>query len=218
MGPAPIKTPEGQAELATRRRGLSQRHRTVLFLVDGRRDEAEIKALAAQAGAPESCYGELLGMGLIMRPHLTEPVLPSADEKVDALDSQHIDLPLHEEPTPSEHAELPAVPPLPAESSLHGEFGPAESWLPAEPDEDLDAPLEEARDILLRAVRAEAPVAGSLTLMRLRRARTRADLGALLDEVEQRIRKPHRMLATMHTMRRVRHLLGMPADSSIGAV
>jgi len=214
--PAPIKTPDGQAELATRQRRLSQRHRTVLFLVDGRRSEAQVKALAGQAGVPESCYGELVELGLIMVPQLTEPVLPPEDDASQYVESQHIDLPLHEEGgTPSEHAPLAAVPPLPSESVLQSELGSAESWLPAEEeDAGVDAPLEEVRDILLRAVRSEAPVAGSLTLMRLRRARTRADMEALLDEVEQRIRKPHRMLATTQTMRRVRHLLGQPADSS----
>lgn len=221
MGPgaAPIKTPDGQAELATRQRRLSQRHRTVLFLVDGRRSEVQVKALAAQAGVPESCYGELIEMGLIMVPQLTEPVLPPEDA-APFVDSQHIDLPLHEEDAgaPSEHGPLPAASPLPSDSTLHSELGAGESWLPVEDDDDaVDAPLEEARDILLRAVRAEAPVAGSLTLMRLRRARTRADMAALLGGVEQRLRKPHRMLASTQTMRRVRHLLGLPADSSFTA-
>lgn len=217
--PAPIKTPDGQAELATRRRRLSQRHRTVLFLVDGRRSESQVKALAGQAGVPESCYGELVEMGLIMVPQLTEPVLPPQDEPAQYVESQHIELPLDEDAgTPSEHAPLAAAAPLPSESVLQSELGAAESWLPADEDDDgVDAPLEEARDILLRAVRSEAPVAGSLTLMRLRRARTRAEMQALLDEVELRIRKPHRMLATTQTMRRVRQLLGQPADSSYSA-
>jgi hypothetical protein len=108
---------------------------------------------------------------------------------------------------------------LAAESSLHGELGAGEAW-PAEGDDDpaaVDAPLEEARDILLRAVRNEAPVAGSLTLLRLRRARSRAELELLLDEVETRIRKPHRMLATTQTMRRVRQLLGIPIESSFSS-
>jgi len=48
-GAVPIKTPEGHAELGTRRLRLSQRHRTVLFLVDGRRSEAQVKALADSA-------------------------------------------------------------------------------------------------------------------------------------------------------------------------
>jgi hypothetical protein len=64
-------------------------------------------------------------------------------------------------------------------------------------------------------VRAEAPLAGSLTLLRLRRARTRADLNQLLDEVEARITKPHRSLAAGQTMRRVRMLLDGRADSSL---
>lgn len=218
--PAPIKTPDGLAELATRQRRLSQRHRTVLFLVDGRRSEQEVKALALQAGVPETCYGELLEMGLIMVPQLTEPVLPPEEAASESVESQHIELPLHEDATPSAHAPLPAAQPLPSDSLLQpSELGAAESWLPADDaDAGVDVQLEEARDILLRAVRAEAPVAGSLTLMRLRRARTRADMEALLDEVEQRIRKPHRMLATTQTMRRVRHLLGLPVHSSFSPV
>ena len=56
-------------------------------------------------------------------------------------------------------------------------------------------------------MRAEAPLAGSLTLLRLRRARTRADLNGLLDEVEARITKPHRPQVARETMQRVRRLL-----------
>jgi len=212
-GNAPIRTPDGQAELATRQRRVSQRHRTMLFLVDGRRSEGQVKSLAAQAGVPESCYGDLLEMGLIMVPQLTVPELPAEDTT-----SQHIDLPLHDSGPPSEESMLPEAKSLHPESSLHGDLGAVE-WPPADGDADdpagrVDAPLEEARDILLRAVRTEAPVAGSLTLMRLRRARSRADLHSLLDEVEARIRKPHRMLATTQTMRRVRQLLGASVDSS----
>lgn len=218
-GTAPIKTPDGQAELATRHRRVSQRHRTILFLVDGRRSEAQVKALAAQAGVPESCYGELLDMGLIMIPQMTVPIIPDSDDNPQFVESAHIDLPLHDSGLPSEQSVLPPARSLAAESSLHGELSASEAW-PADGEEEaaaVDAPLEEARDILLRAVRSEAPVAGSLTLMRLRRARTRADLRELLDEVEARIRKPHRMLATTQTMRRVRQLLGVPADSSFTA-
>jgi hypothetical protein len=36
------------------------------------------------------------------------------------------------------------------------------------------------------------------------------DIESLLDEVEQRLRKPHRMIIAAQTMRHVRHLLGMP--------
>jgi hypothetical protein len=84
----------------------------------------------------------------------------------------------------------------------------------------FDAPEDdpvfmEARLLLVRAVRAQAPLAGALTLLKLRRARNRADLAELLDEVEARISRPHRSLATTHTMRRVRQMLGGRADSAL---
>jgi hypothetical protein len=66
---------------------------------------------------------------------------------------------------------------------------------------------------LLRAVRQEAPVSGALTLMKLRRASTREAVEALLDEVEQRLRKPRRQIIAAQTMRHVRHLLSLPLAS-----
>src|SRR5438876_6149754 len=79
---APFKTAAGQEELLRRVRGLSQRHRTVLLLVDGRRTHAEVLRLSRQAGAPDSCFGELLGLGLIELPQ----------NAADAID--HFELPL----------------------------------------------------------------------------------------------------------------------------
>jgi hypothetical protein len=46
--------------------------------------------------------------------------------------------------------------------------------------------------------------------MKLKRATTRDELEALLEEVEQRLRKPHRMIIAAQTMRHVRHLLSLP--------
>ena len=96
-----------------------------------------------------------------------------------------------------------------ADSAL-GMLALPDSWLPS----DLgavpgahDPAFAEARAILWRAVRTEAPLAGSLTLLRLRRARTRADLAPLLVEVETRISKPPRSLAAAQTMLKVRRLL-----------
>lgn len=219
---APIKTPEGLAELATRVRRLSQRHRTLLLLVDGRRSVEQVQRLAGQAGVPPSCFGELLDMGLIVVPRPPPPLPPPSpgDEE-----TAHVDLPLFAETVPEEagadESVLPSVHSLQPESTLNGELGPSEPWAGIETGEggldELDPALEEARDMLLRAVRAEAPVAGSLTLMRLRRARTRADLEALLDEVDARLRKPHRALATTQLLRRVRLLLGSPVDSSLSS-
>jgi len=170
----------GQAELTTRRHRLSQRHRTVLFLVDGRRSEEHVRALAAQAGAGMQCLDDLVLLGLVVRP---------GDARQDAGCGNESSL-------------------LPSSQSLQGES----TWSVADDDKaaPTDRPLAEARELLVRSVRQEAPVAGALTLMKLRRATSREDLEALLDEVEQRLRKPHRQIIAAQTLRHVRHLLGLP--------
>ena len=182
----PSKTPEGVAELAHRTRGLSQRHRTVLLLVDGRRSVSEIVATAQAAGVAAPVFQELVAMGLVQVPESG---------------SEHVDLPL-ESPPAGDSSLLPSVRSLLPESGW--------STLPPVSDSEIDRPLLEARELLMRALRAQAPVSGSLTLMKLRRAETRDDVESLLDEVEQRLRKPHRMIMAAQTMRHVRHLLSLP--------
>ena len=210
-GTIPIKTALGQAELSTRQRRVSQRHRTVLFLVDGKRNAAEVCRMALQAGVPESCFDDLRSLGLIMLFESTAP--PPLGRPAAAIDVLHVDLPLPGFDSALQDSLLPPSRTLSPESvSADSRLGDArlpDSWLPSgsgDPDA-LDPAVVEARLILLRAVRAEAPLAGSLTLLRLRRARTRADLDALLDEVQARITKPHRLLAATQTMQRVRQLL-----------
>jgi hypothetical protein len=224
-GTIPIKTPEGQDELSTRQRRVSQRHRTVLFLVDGRRSANEVRSMALKAGVPESCFGELIDMGLIMLPEPTFSLL--IDTPIEAPDVLHVDLPLAGPDSVGAAADS-LLPPsrtlapesISSDSTLGGLVPAPDSWLPSEAGDlaSLDPAFVEARLILLRAVRAEAPLAGSLTLLRLRRARTRADLKNLLDEVESRITKPHRSLSANQTMRRVRLLLDGHVDSSLTPV
>ena len=210
-GTTPVKTAEGQAELNTRARRVSQRHRTVLFMVDGRRSEAEIIALALKAGVPKTCFDELVDQGLIMRAH------PTFSLVIDEPDVLHIDLPIGG--PDSSLIPLPAARTLQPDSvsldSVAGFSGETDSWLPSDHAETrrTDPAFAEARLLLMREVRAQAPVTGSLTLLKLRRAHSRAELAKLLGEVEGRLRKPHRSVTVDHTLGRVRQLLGESAAS-----
>ena len=183
----PQRTASGHAELATRSKRLSQRHRTVLLLIDGRRSEHDVRKLAAQAGAGAGCLDDLLNLGLVA----LDGGAP-ADAMVTLAAGDESSL-------------------LPSSHSLHGEsiwsaFG-EDSGAPT------DRPFHEARELLLRAVRQEAPVSGALTLLKLRRATSRSALESLLDEVELRLRKPRRQIIAAQTMRHVRHLLSLPTAS-----
>lgn len=208
----PIKTPEAVAELSSRQRKLSQRHRTVLLLVDGRRPEDEVRQLAIAAGSPDTAFDELLDLGMISRPAPLEPepvrVAAPAERRPVPLEADTL------QPSPAPDSVVSLLPPslsLQPESHLDSTInelpGAAMDALESEPFDVQDEALEEARAILLRAVRAEAPVAGSLTMLRLRRARTREDLESLLEEVESRIFKPFKGLWASQTMARVRELL-----------
>lgn len=218
--PVPVKTPEGHAELGTRRLHLSQRHRTVLLLVDGRRTEAQVRELARKAGVADACYDELMGLSLITVPEAGAAPAPTVAEVPETAASAPIPLVVVQESL------LPASRTLPPDSSRIDSVmsgpPPPESWLPPEEDEEeaepvaVDPKLEQAREILLRLVRAEAPVAGSLTLLRLRRARTREDLIQLLDEVEGRVNK-RRSLAVTQSLTSARQLLGPGLDSARSA-
>jgi hypothetical protein len=216
----PVKTPEGQAELSQRTRRLNQRQRTVLFLVDGKRTVVEVQTMALQAGAPPSCMDELIALGMVLVTQPTVPMTryrsasPGAVEPTDIwiepglAAAQPDEIEAVSTPT-SDDSELPSSRTM-APDSANGEVPRALSPMSALQgldDGETDHALEEARDILLRAVRAEAPLAGSLTLLRLRRARTRDELYALLEEVEVRIARPQRLLAAAQTLRRVRQLL-----------
>jgi hypothetical protein len=188
-GVRPQRTASGHAELAKRAKRLSQRHRTVLLLIDGQRNVDAVCQLAAQAGADVQCLEDLLALGLV-----TLASTAPADAAVTVAAGGESSL-------------------LPSSQSLQGES----TWteLDDQPADAVDRPFAEARELLLRAVRQEAPVAGALTLMKLKRATSREALEALLDEVEQRLRKPRRQITAAQTMRHVRHLLSLPAASQI---
>jgi hypothetical protein len=64
----PVRTEVAQQELGNPQRRLSQRHRTVLLLIDGHRREEEVRDMAIRAGSPATCFDELLDMGMIALP------------------------------------------------------------------------------------------------------------------------------------------------------
>ena len=78
LSSAPFKTAEGVDELRHRTRGLSQRHRTVLLLVDGRRPLGEVLGMANKAGAATSHFEELVRLGLVEVP--AEVMAPEPQE------------------------------------------------------------------------------------------------------------------------------------------
>lgn len=59
------KTAAGRAEIETRARKLSPALRSVLLLVDGRRDAGDLRALASEIHAPADALQTLASMGLI---------------------------------------------------------------------------------------------------------------------------------------------------------
>jgi hypothetical protein len=102
---APVKTPLGQDELRHRTRGLGQRYRTVLLLVDGRRPLGEVLGMAHKAGAHTSHFEELVRMGLVEIPDdvaAPEPIetIPGALD-VPKLTSVELDVLIEPALTPS---------------------------------------------------------------------------------------------------------------------
>jgi hypothetical protein len=155
----PVKTPEGQAELSQRLRRVSQRHRTVLLLVDGRRTEQQVRSLALQAGAVDSCFAELVALGMIemsqsptppppapFDPSIaTVPItpLPEVDEE-----PLQVDIPL-DDIAPSALGDAPQAL-LPAARSMLPESTPS-AWAPGEPVPEDSTALESGGPLRARA-------------------------------------------------------------------
>lgn len=108
----PTKTPLGNEELRSRTQRLGQRHRTILFLVDGRRPLAEVLSLAQQAGAATSHFEDLVRLGLVEVPAEPEPPpAPPEPEEAEALQVTSVELP------------VPAVPPV-VDDAVNEEIAP----------------------------------------------------------------------------------------------
>ncbi|MFT3954184.1 MAG: hypothetical protein QM722_07250 [Piscinibacter sp.] len=116
----PTKTARGQEALRRRTGDLGQRHRTILFLVDGRRPLSEVLSLAHQAGAATSHFEDLVRMGFVELPaeapasSAPESEQPELSSSVAQLTELEVQVPADEppiEPEPAPAAPLPqAVP------------------------------------------------------------------------------------------------------------
>ena len=118
--PIPTKTPLGQEEMRRRTGGLGQRHRTILFLIDGRRPLSEVLSLALKAGAATSHFEDLVRMGFVELPPEEPPAPPPEPAFA---------------PAQAQITELAVEVPAEAEVEAHGDAGlePAPPAPPIEP-------------------------------------------------------------------------------------
>lgn len=140
--PIPTKTPLGQEEMRRRTGGLGQRHRTILFLIDGRRPLSEVLSLALKAGAATSHFEDLVRMGFVELPPEEPPAPPPVELPFTPAQAQITELALE-------------VPPAEVEAEIETAPAALEATpMPAPPPEPLPPPVAPAAP----AVQAPAPV------------------------------------------------------------
>lgn len=189
----PCKTAAGHAELVASQRSLSQRHRAVLLLVDGRRDVDEVVRLARQQGVSRGYLDELEALGLIV---VCAPLPPVAEEMTGwppSLSRPPHTLPLGDGSGPGMLDTIGLAPPMSptqlADLTAH------------------DTGLAQARSLIQHALLTQVPVSGAVTLLRVRRTRSRHDLMALLPEVQARLSRPQRLAEARQLIAQVERLL-----------
>ena len=185
----PCKTAAGHAELVASERRLSQRHRTMLLLVDGRRSVGEVLQLGLQAGVPRAYLDELLALGLIV---LAAPMTAAIQLDVDPF-APTANLAAHV------HDDAAALDTI--------GLGPAISNTQLAQLDNTDLAFAEARSVLLQALLMRSPVSGAVTMLRVRRARNRAQLRALLPEAHARLARPLHLAQARQVISRVEALL-----------
>lgn len=182
----PCKTAAGHAELASQDCRLSKRHRVLLLLVDGERSLDEVVQLGRQVGVPRSYIDELFALGLIV----IGPPVAQAISEFAAFD-------------PGQTATRPD-----GGCDTIGLGGPMGNTELAQLDAQ-DTSLAQARVAVLQVLRANAPVSGMVTMIRVRRVRSRAELRALLPEVQARLSRSRPLVEARQLMQRVESLLAV---------
>lgn len=78
MGELYFKTDAGKQEIQDRGRKLPASLRSLLLMVDGQRDQAQLRDLMAGLHAPDDALEQLLVMGLVRRNEPAAPAMPAA--------------------------------------------------------------------------------------------------------------------------------------------
>jgi hypothetical protein len=132
----PIKTPLGQQELRRRTGGLGQRHRTLLFLIDGRRPLSEVLVLGHKAGAATSHLEDLIRLGFVDVPALHPPEPTPAPPPADVpAQLTYVEMEIPAGPMHSQWGTLDAEVPVPVVQVL-AEPEP-------EPEQEQEQPLSD---------------------------------------------------------------------------
>ncbi len=235
----PVKTPLGLEEMRTRSHGLNQRHRTVLFLVDGRRPLSEVLALASQAGSSTSHFEDLVHLGLIELtieteaaeaaeatelPELTPSQMGALDSGGASTQSGVMAVDLDPPTVPADVVHRPSRPvPLNRETpataapltirpiALDSEVPSAASieQRRARSKADNEALLHQVRELLVDTLRIDAPVFAAITLMRVHRARSARELINLVWEIERHLGVSRKRHRGLQSLHQARELLGM---------
>lgn len=187
----PVKTQLGIDELRSRAHGLNQRHRTVLFLVDGQRPLSEVLALGLQAGVGTTHFADLVHLGMVEV--ALDPASPAVELQAPAR-------------APKLSAADSSLMPL---KPLEGRGAMAYAQRRVLVKAELDDLHQDVRELLIDTLRVGAPLFSALTLVRVRRAQTARELINLAWEIERHLVASKKSRPEMQTLYRARELLGM---------
>jgi len=208
----PVKTQLGVDELRTRTHGLNQRHRTMLFLVDGLRPLSEVLALGLQAGARTTHFADLVHLGMVdvaLDSTASAPAPPSVEagdsggNTLSGVLAVELEAPVRVPKFTTEDSSR--MPLKPAEGSEAVAYAQRRALVKSE-QEDLQ---QEVRELLMDTLRIDAPLFAAVTLVRVRRAHTTRELINLVWEIERHLVASRKSQSEMQALYRARELLGM---------
>ncbi|MBS0436159.1 MAG: hypothetical protein JSR75_14935 [Proteobacteria bacterium] len=226
--PIPTKTALGQEAMRRRTGEINQRHRTILFLVDGRRLLSEVLGLAHQAGAATSHFEDLVRMGYVELPPEEPPAPPPVEAPLESPQPAEItelavevggEPEAEQPPEPVVVAEPAPPPPLPEPPARFQEL-PHKPFLP--PGRDLPPPppvvlqpaqelpvLEQARAQVLECLRCDPQPNGARLAERVRVALGSSELIDVVWTMERGLHHHQRSHRGLIALQRARELLGL---------